>query len=159
MQKAGKKRPLRKPQSQPRPGLESKMKPEPLTDLLQVPSRKLLDKKAFITGGDSGIGRAVAVLFAKEGADVAIAYLNEDKDAEDTQVMVEQYGRQCLLLPGDLSKESNCKRAVAKAVRKFGQIDILVNNAAIHMNVKSSKTLQRNNCCRLFQPTSFHISG
>ncbi len=132
MQKAGKKRPLRKPQSQRRPGLESRMRPEPLADMLQVPSGKLIGKKALITGGDSGIGRAVAVLFAKEGADIAIAYLNEHRDAEDTQAMVEQYGRQCLLIPGDLSKESNCKRAVAKTVRSFGQIDILVNNAGIH---------------------------
>lgn len=155
MQKAGKKRPLRKPQSQSRPGLESKMKPEPLSDLLQVASGKLLGKKALITGGDSGIGRAVAVLFAKEGADVAIAYLNEHKDAEDTQAMVEQYGRQCLLIPGDLSKEANCKRAVTKAIRTFGQIDILVNNAAIHFECEKLEDITAKQLLQTFSTNIF----
>jgi NAD(P)-dependent dehydrogenase (short-subunit alcohol dehydrogenase family) len=85
---------------------------------------------ALITGGDSGIGRAVAVLYAREGADVAIVYLNEHSDAEATQRYVENEGRQCLLIPGDVKSAPFCKEAVAKTVKQFGGLDILVNNAA-----------------------------
>jgi NAD(P)-dependent dehydrogenase (short-subunit alcohol dehydrogenase family) len=134
MQKAGKKRPLRKPQSQNRPGKESKMTPAPEVQQDER-SLKLKNKVALITGGDSGIGRAVAVLFAREGAHVAIAYLSEHEDAQETKNMVEEYGRKCIVIPGDLSKENNCKRAVKKAIKHFGKIDILVNNAAIHYEV------------------------
>jgi NAD(P)-dependent dehydrogenase (short-subunit alcohol dehydrogenase family) len=155
MQKAGKKRPLRKPQSQPRPGQESKMKPEPVVELMQNPSKKLLDKKAFITGGDSRIGRAVAVLFAKEGADVAIAYLSEHKDAEETKAMVEQYGRRCVLIPGDLSKEINCRRAVAKAIKAFKRIDILVNNAAIHFECEKVEDITSKQLLQTFSTNIF----
>ena len=109
MQKGAKKRPLRKPQSQSKPGLESKMKPEPVSSTDNPGSGKLQDQVALITGGDSGIGRAVAVLFAKEGARVAIAYLSEQRDAEETQRLVEAENSECLLLPGDLSKEVNCR--------------------------------------------------
>jgi NAD(P)-dependent dehydrogenase (short-subunit alcohol dehydrogenase family) len=132
MQKAGKKKPLRKPQAQPRPGAEHKMKPAPDARPEYPASGKLKDKIALITGGDSGIGRAVALLFAKEGAHISIAYLSEHKDAEETKAMVEEFGVQCLIIPGDLSKEKNCQSAVAKTVKKFGRIDILVNNAAVH---------------------------
>ncbi|MEX2234399.1 MAG: SDR family oxidoreductase [Cyclobacteriaceae bacterium] len=132
MQKGGKKRPLRKPQSQNRPGLESKMKPVPVATTNQPGSGKLQGKVAFITGGDSGIGRAVAVLFAKEGAKVAIAYLSEHSDAKETRELIESENGECILIPGDLSKEINCRRAVSKAVKKFGKIDILINNAAVH---------------------------
>lgn len=91
---------------------------------------RLAGKVALITGGDSGIGRAVTVAFAREGADVAISYLNEHKDAEDVKTVVEQAGRTALLVPGDLSTEAGCKAAVKAAVDKFGRIDVLVNNAA-----------------------------
>lgn len=129
----GQKKELRKKQEQPRPGKESKMTPEPVFDRPeQKGSDKLKNRIALITGGDSGIGRAVAVLFAKEGADIAIAYLTEHDDANTTRLHVEKYGRKCLLLPGDLSKENNCKRAVDKTIREFGRLDILVNNAALH---------------------------
>lgn len=132
MAKAEKKQ-IRKPQEQRRPGKESKMDPEPVFEKPEKKgSGKLKDKIALITGGDSGIGRAVAVLFAKEGADVAIAYLNEHDDANETKVHVEKYGRRCILLPGDISKENNCKKVVDGAVKEFGRIDILVNNAALH---------------------------
>jgi len=93
-------------------------------------SDKLKGKVALITGGDSGIGRAVAVLFAREGADVTISYLNEHKDAEETTRMVEAEGRSCLALPGDVGKENVCRQIVEKTISEFGRLDILVNNAA-----------------------------
>ena len=136
MQKGGKKRPLRKPQSQNRPGQEHKMTPKPEAEPVLKPAGKLAGKIAMITGGDSGIGRAVAALFAKEGADIAIAYLSEHRDAKETMDMVQEFSRECIIIPGDLSKEANCKSAVNKVIKKFGRIDILVNNAAIHYEAK-----------------------
>src|SRR6266508_1587844 len=104
MQKASKPKPVKKPQRQSPPGKELKMKPRPVSDKpQQAGSGKLQNKIALITGGDSGIGKAVAILFAKEGADVAVSYLNEHADAQDTKRAVELYGRKCLLLPGDVS--------------------------------------------------------
>ena len=133
MQKAGKKKPLRRPQSQNRPGAEYKMKPVPVTDNNQAGSNKLSGKIALISGGDSGIGKAVALLFAKEGADIIIVYLSESKDADDTKkIIVEKYGRRCMTIATDLSKEKNCIASINKAMKKFDQIDILVNNAALH---------------------------
>jgi NAD(P)-dependent dehydrogenase (short-subunit alcohol dehydrogenase family) len=119
-------------QSQDRqPALESKMTPKPQYDDPNYKgSNKLLDKVALITGGDSGIGRSVAVLYAKEGADVAIVYLDEHGDAEETKKVVESYGRRCLLIPGDIRNESFCHEAVQKTIDEFGHLDILVNNAA-----------------------------
>lgn len=113
------------------PGKEHKMSPQP--EYIREDykgSDKLKDKVAIITGGDSGIGRAVAVHFAKEGCDLAIVYLNEDKDAEKTKDLVEAEGRECLLIKGDLGDESFCREAISKTADKFGKIDILVNNAA-----------------------------
>ena len=136
MQKAGESKPLRRPQAQNRPGQESKMTPKPKSDPKQYRNGKLEGKVALITGGDSGIGRAVALLFAQEGASIAIAYLNEDKDAKDTQRLVEQHS-ECLLLAGDLSKEKQCNSIVEKTVKKFGKLDILINNAALHWESKS----------------------
>ena len=113
------------------PGKEHKMHPEP--EIIRSSYRgsdKLKGKIALITGGDSGIGRAVALHFAREGADVAIVYLNEDKDARDTKTMVEAEGRRCLLLPGDLRQEQFCKDIVQSTVSELGGLHILVNNAA-----------------------------
>ncbi|GAB4379904.1 MAG: SDR family oxidoreductase [Elainellaceae cyanobacterium] len=120
------------PQSQQRkPALESEMTPKPeYDDPNYKGSGKLQDKVALITGGDSGIGRAVAVLYAKEGANVAIVYLDEDQDAQETKRAVEAYDRRCLLIPGDIRNESFCQEAVEKTVQEFGKLDILVNNAA-----------------------------
>ncbi|WP_192822614.1 SDR family oxidoreductase [Rufibacter sp. LB8] len=113
------------------PGDEHKMTPEPIVIRDNYKgSGKLEGKKALITGGDSGIGRAVAVHFAREGADVAIVYLNEEKDAKDTQKMVEQEGQKCVLIAGDLREEKFCRDAVKKAVKELGGLNILVNNAA-----------------------------
>lgn len=95
---------------------------------------KLKGKKAIITGGDSGIGRAVALAFAREGADVAISYLNEEEDAQETRRVVEEAGRKCLLIAGDIGDESHCQRIVEQAINEFGGIDILVNNAAFQMS-------------------------
>jgi NAD(P)-dependent dehydrogenase (short-subunit alcohol dehydrogenase family) len=150
MQKGGKKRPLRKPQRQSKPGLESKMKPVPVSSTGQPASGKLHNKIALITGGDSGIGRAVAVLFAKEGASIAIAYLSEHRDAEETQHLVEAANSECILLPGDLSKEVNCRRAVAKTAKKFGRIDILVNNAAVHYEAKNLEDITTEQLLKTF---------
>jgi NAD(P)-dependent dehydrogenase (short-subunit alcohol dehydrogenase family) len=139
MQKGNKKKPVKKPQHQPKPGKENKMEPKPVSDDPQKAGNgKLFNKIALITGGDSGIGKAVAILFAKEGADVAISYLNEHEDAKETKSIIEtKYGRSCLLLPGDVSKEKQCTRIVNEAVKYFGRIDILVNNAAVHYETKS----------------------
>lgn len=113
------------------PGIQSKMKPKPKTiDESYVGSGKLKNKVAVITGGDSGIGRAVAVFFAKEGADVVITYLNEHEDAKKTKEMVEAEERSCLLLAGDIGKESFCRSVIKKTLEKFEKLNILVNNAA-----------------------------
>ncbi|WP_035990386.1 SDR family oxidoreductase [Leptolyngbya sp. KIOST-1] len=114
------------------PALESDMAPRPQYDDPNYKgSGKLQDKVALITGGDSGIGRSVAVYYAKEGADVAIVYLDEHGDAEETKQAVEDYRRRCLLIPGDIRNEQFCHQAVQKTVQEFGKLDILVNNAAV----------------------------
>ena len=113
------------------PAHEHEMTPSPIYDRDSYKgSDKLKGKIALITGGDSGIGRAVAVLYAKEGASVAISYLDEQKDAEKTKQEVEALGQKCLLLPGDISSETFCQEVVQKTVDEFGQLDILVSNAA-----------------------------
>src|SRR5437764_1069995 len=106
------------------PGREHEMTPQPKSeDDKHRGSGKLDGKIALITGGDSGIGRAVAIAFAKEGADVAIVYLEEDRDAKETRGMVEEHGRKCLLLPGDVGEEKTCQRAVEKTIKEFGRLD------------------------------------
>ena len=119
------------PQNQSTPGSEAKMNPEPevIKDSYRG-SDKLKGSVALITGGDSGIGRAAAVYFAREGANVAIAYLSEDQDAEKTKEMVEQEGQQCILLKGDLRDKTFGEACVEKTYKEFGRLDILVNNAA-----------------------------
>ncbi|MBO0938293.1 SDR family oxidoreductase [Fibrella sp. HMF5335] len=122
------------PQHQdPQPGLEAKMIPEPkYIRHLYKGADKLKDKVALITGGDSGIGRAVAIHFAREGADVAIVYTPaEEKDAQQTKDLVEAEGRDCLLLSGDIKDPKFCEQIVADTVRQFGKLNILVNNAGI----------------------------
>lgn len=119
-------------QTQNQPGDEYKMNPEPEVIRQNYKgSDKLRDKIAFITGGDSGIGRSAAVHFAREGADVAIVYYDEDKDANDTKAMIEKEGRKCLLIKGDLKDEEFCKKAVQQTIKDLGGLNILVNNAAV----------------------------
>ena len=157
MQKGSTKKPVRPPQRQPRPGLEKRMKPQPVFDYPEIKgNHRLKNKIALITGGDSGIGKAVAVLFAKEAATIAIAYLNEDKDAKDTQQYIEEnYGRRCLLIKGDLSREANCITAIKKTIKQFGRIDILVNNAALHYENESLEKLTTKELTKTFETNIF----
>ncbi|MEA2979344.1 MAG: hypothetical protein QOF09_1167 [Alphaproteobacteria bacterium] len=125
-----------------KPGLEAELELKPMYDAPHYKgSEKLLDMAALITGGDSGIGRAVAVLFAREGADVAISYLDEHEDAAETKRAVENEGGRCILLPGDVADPEYCKVAVAKTVKAFGKLDILVNNAAFQEHVNKFEDL------------------
>jgi len=118
-----------------RPGLESEMTPRPVADDPKYrPAGKLEGKVALITGGDSGIGRAVAIAFAREGADVLISYLNEDEDAAVTVRAVEEAGRQAIAVPGDIGDEALCQQLVQRAEQELGGLDILVNNAAYQMS-------------------------
>ena len=118
-------------QPQPQPGYTERMEPRPdHGEESYKGSGRLEGKKAVITGGDSGIGRAVAIAYAREGADVFISYLSEHEDAEDTKSWVEKAGRKCVLFPGDIADADHCRALVARAAQELGRIDILVNNAA-----------------------------
>ena len=130
-------------QKQPKPGIEAKMTPRPEFIAPKYKgSGKLQDKVAIITGGDSGIGRSVAVLYAREGADVAIVYLPEEQvDAEETARHVEKEGRKCLLIPGDVKDSKFCEEAIRKTVDEFGKLDVLVNNAAFQQHQKSPEDI------------------
>lgn len=124
------------------PGIEANMDPAPEhIKSTYIGSKKLLNKVALVTGGDSGIGRSVSVHFAREGADVAIVYLNEDIDAKETKRLIEAEGRHCLLLKGDVKKEAFCKKAVAQTVSKLGKLNILVNNAGMQFPQKDPKEI------------------
>ena len=127
------------PQHQEKPGIEARMTPPPEYQApLYKGAEKLQDKAALITGGDSGIGRAVAVLYAREGADVAIVYLPvEQEDADETRRAVEAEGRRALLLPGDVCDPKYCREAVERTVKEFGKLDVLVNNAAFQQSQES----------------------
>jgi NAD(P)-dependent dehydrogenase (short-subunit alcohol dehydrogenase family) len=125
-------------QQQDPPGRQSAMDPVPdCGEESYHGSGKLTDKVAIVTGADSGIGRAVAIAFAREGADVVLSYLSEDEDAQDTATYVEKAGRRALLVPGDLSSPENCRELVARTVRELGRVDVLVNNAAHQMHRES----------------------
>ncbi len=119
------------PQEQPEPGKEGLMNPRPeYRGEDYKAAGKLEGKVAIITGGDSGIGRSVAVLYAREGADVAILYLDQHQDAEETRTVVEQYGRRCLTFAGDVADREVCRKVIDETLAAFGKLDILVNNAA-----------------------------
>jgi NAD(P)-dependent dehydrogenase (short-subunit alcohol dehydrogenase family) len=126
------------------PGIEAKMDPAPqYIKESYKGSGKLAGKVALITGGDSGIGRAVSVHFAREGADIAIVYLNEAVDAKETKRLVEAEGRQCLLFEGDIKKPAFCKKAVNSTVAKLGKLNIMVNNAAMQFPQKDPKAIDQ----------------
>ena len=147
------------PQHQDRqPGLESEMTPRPQAeDSTYQGSGKLRDKIALITGGDSGIGRAVAIAFAKEGADVAIAYLNEHDDAKETKQKVEQEGRRCVAIAGDIGDEAFCQQAVQQTVDELGKLDILVNNAAEQHPQDSIEKISAEQLERTFRTNIFSM--
>lgn len=150
---------LQPPQHQnQQPGIESEMTPRPKSDDAKYQgSGKLLDKVALITGGDSGIGRAVAIFFAREGADVAIAYLNEHNDAKETKQLVEKEGRKCITLAGDVGDEEFCKAAVQKTVDELGKLDILVNNAAEQHPQQSIEDITAEQLERTFRTNIFSM--
>jgi len=125
-------------QEQEMPGTEQLMHPKPdHGEKTYKGSGKLVGKKAIITGADSGIGKAVAIAFAREGADVLISYLEEDEDAKETERYVREAGKKAILIPGDISEEDHCKKIIDTAIKEFGGIDILVNNAAYQMEHES----------------------
>ncbi len=156
MQKNNPQKEIRKPQKQELPGSESDMDPRPVYDNDKIKgSGKLQNKVALITGGDSGIGRAVAVLFAKEGADVAIIYLSESEDAKITCESIEKYGRQCLAIEADISQEAACIDSVKKVTDKFGRIDVLVNNAGVQFEQKDFLNITSEQLLKTFQTNIF----
>ncbi|MBM6592580.1 SDR family oxidoreductase [Microvirga pudoricolor] len=144
------------PQTQDRqPGLETEMNPRPDYEPRFPGSGRLQDQVALITGGDSGIGRAVAVLFAREGADVAIVYLDEHKDAEDTKALIEAEGRACLTIAGDVTSPDFCGSAVKQVVDRFGKLDVLVNNAAEQFPQKEIEAITPEQLDRTFRTNIF----
>ena len=150
---------LQPPQQQDhRPGIEAEMAPLPrVEDPSYRGSGKLQGKVALITGGDSGIGRAVAIVFAKEGADVAISYLNEEQDAQETRRQVEEEGRRCLTMPGDIGDEAHCQQLVQRTVQELGKLDILVNNAAEQHPQESIKDISAEQLERTFRTNIFSM--
>jgi NAD(P)-dependent dehydrogenase (short-subunit alcohol dehydrogenase family) len=139
-----------------RPGIESEMTPKPQAeDRDYRGSGKLRDKVALITGGDSGIGRAVAIAFAKEGADVAIVYLSEHGDAQETRTLVEKEGRRCVVMAGDVGDERFCRQAVQDTVRELGRLDVLVNNAAEQHPQESIEDITSEQLDRTFRTNIF----
>lgn len=141
-----------------RPGVETEMNPQPVFETSEYKAAgKLEGKVALITGGDSGIGRAVAVHYAKEGADVAIVYLNEHKDAEETKRQVEQEGRKCILIAGDIGDDGFCRDAVKRTVEELGKLDILVNNAAEQHPQQKIEDISKEQLERTFRTNIFSM--
>jgi NAD(P)-dependent dehydrogenase (short-subunit alcohol dehydrogenase family) len=159
MQASGKKQTQRPPQTQERqPGLEHEMTPPPkAAPIAPAKQGKLTDKVALITGGDSGIGRAVALAFAAEGADVAIAYLDEHEDARETERLVAETGRRCRSFAGDVGEEAFCRRLVEDTVKEFGHLDILVNNAAEQHERERLEDITEEQLVRTFRTNIFSM--
>lgn len=145
-------------QRQQPPGLEGKMSPRPdFGEGSYRGSGRLEGKAALITGGDSGIGRAVALAFAREGADVLISYLNEEPDARETCQLVQQAGRKAVAVPGDITREEHCRQLVERAIQEFGKLDILVNNAAFQMTHQSVEELSSEEWDHTFRTNIYAI--
>lgn len=154
MQKGGEKKEVKPAQEQELPGIEQEMHPKPVIERSKN-NKKLEGKRALITGGDSGIGAAVAVLFAQHGADVAIVYLKEDPDAEHVRKNVEEEGQKCLLIKGNIREESFCREAVERTVKELGGIDILVNNAATQVEQQSIEDISTEQLRETFETNIF----
>ncbi|MGZ3853677.1 MAG: SDR family oxidoreductase [Flavisolibacter sp.] len=154
MQKGGKSKKIRPEQEQEMPGTQQDMKPKPVIERPKV-DNKLEGKVALITGGDSGIGSAVAILFAQHGADISIVYLNEHEDAKQVKKKVEAYGRTCILIPGNVRDEEFCKKAVQETVKQLGKLDILVNNAATQTEQKSLEDISTDQLRETFETNIF----
>jgi NAD(P)-dependent dehydrogenase (short-subunit alcohol dehydrogenase family) len=137
------------------PGNEHEMNPRPVYDTGEPGLGRLKNKVAIITGGDSGIGRSVAIHFAKEGADVAIVYFDEHEDANETADAIREYGKEALLIPTDIAEEKNCAIVVEKALNRFGHIDILVNNAAIQFEQHAIEDISGEQLERTFKVNIF----
>ncbi|WP_281261727.1 SDR family oxidoreductase [Aphanothece hegewaldii] len=150
---------LQPPQHQEhQPGIESQMTPQPeYNDAQYKGSGKLKDKVALITGGDSGIGRAVAIAYAKEGANVAIVYLDEHEDAKKTKQLVEEIGQHCITLAGDIGDEPFCQKVVEQTVDELGRLDILVNNAAEQHPQESIEKISAEQLERTFRTNIFSM--
>ncbi|WP_271853556.1 SDR family oxidoreductase [Planococcus maritimus] len=140
------------------PGFEKVMEPNPdFQGNLAGTSQRLPGKATLITGGDSGIGRAIALAFAKEGADVAISYLDEHEDAEETKQLVEKEGRNCLLIAGDIGDEAFCKQVISEVIEEFGKLDVLVNNAAEQHVQKSLRDITAEQLEKTFRTNVFSM--
>lgn len=140
------------------PGFEKLMNPKPIFDNPDyLGTGKLKDKVAIITGGDSGIGRAVSIFYAKEGADIVIVYYNEHDDANETKICIENIGRRCLLIPGDLKNEEFCKSVVEQTISEFNHLDILVNNACVQYPQNSIEDITAEQLQNTFQTNIFSM--
>ena len=155
--KTSEKKQLRPLQKQNKPGKESLLKPIPDSQPEIKTQGKLYKKIAIITGADSGIGKATALLFAQEGADIVISYLNETKDAQITKKEVEKFGVKCKLIKGNLSKENHCKKLIQQTLKEFGKIDILVNNAANHWEAKEIKDISTKQMKTTFETNFYSV--
>jgi len=137
------------------PGKEHKMDPRPDSEVGNSQKGRLEGKVAIVTGGDSGIGRAVTRAFVKEGASVVIAYLNEEKDAEELQDILKDYGNKCLFIAGDVSDDKHCVEIVKQTLKKFGKLDVLVNNAAVQFPQKSLLDIDNDQLLHTFKTNVF----
>lgn len=138
------------------PGVQHTMEPEPKSIAgHHIGTGKLRNKTAIITGGDSGIGRAVAIAFSKEECNIGIVYYNEHKDARDTKQLIEEQGGKCILIPGDVKKENFCKRAVGKIYKEFGSLDVVVNNAAVQFPQKNIEDITSKQLIETFSTNIF----
>jgi len=140
------------------PGIEAQMNPKPIfEDPAYNGSEKLKGKIALITGGDSGIGKATAIAFAKEGADLAVIYYDEKEDAEETKKIIEQHKRRCVLIPGDISDDNFCKTAVQTTINEFSKLDIVVNNAAVQFPQNSIEDITNEQLQKTFATNIFSM--
>ena len=147
-----------KTQKQKKPGIEAKMNPKPeYISKKYKASGKLKNKIAVITGGDSGIGRSIAVHYAHEGADIAIIYLSENKDAKETKKLVEAQNRKCLLLKGDITDEKFCKKCIDEVQKEYGRMNIIINNAGTHFIADSPAEITTENLKKTFETNIYPL--